>query len=268
MRPLPTPLALVVSLLVLGLVFLLIERMSPAQRGQRIFRRGFWLDFSYWFFTPLVTGFITRVAVVLAALPLVALLGLSWDVLKNHAYHGFGWISRQWLGLQALEIFFMADLLGYGMHRLFHGRRLWSFHAVHHGSTEVDWLSSVRLHPVNEAVTRSVEVIPLLLLGFNPVALASYVPFITLYAILLHANVNWNYGPLRYVIASPVFHRWHHSKEPEALDKNFAGFFAFWDLLFGTFYVPENKLPTDFGVKETIPDSLWGQLTYPFRRQA
>lgn len=106
-----------------------------------------------------------------------------------------------------------------------------------------------------------------MLVGFNPIALASYIPLITLYAVLLHANVNWTYGPLRYVIASPVFHRWHHSKEPEAIDKNFAGFCAFWDVLFGTFHVPQNKLPTDFGVKEAIPESLWGQLLYPFRRK-
>jgi len=267
MRPLPNPLGLAISFLVVGIVFFLIERVSPGRRGQHLFRRGFWLDLSYWFFTPLVTGFISRIAVVLAALPLVALPGLSVDAFKNHAYHGFGWVARQSPGVQAVEIFFMADLLSYWMHRLFHGRRLWPFHAVHHGSTEVDWLSSVRLHPVNEAVTRSVEVIPLLLVGFNPIALASYIPLITLYAVLLHANVNWTYGPLRYVIASPVFHRWHHSKEPEAIDKNFAGFCAFWDVLFGTFHVPQNKLPTDFGVKEAIPESLWGQLLYPFRRK-
>jgi len=266
MRPLPNLLGLTASFFVLGLIFVVLERISPGQPGRRLFRRGFWLDCAYWFFTPLVTGLLSRVAVVLAAIPLVALLGLSFEAFKNHTYHGFGLISRQALGLQAVEIFLMADFLGYWMHRLFHGRRLWPFHAVHHGSTEVDWLSSVRLHPVNEAVTRSVEVIPLLLLGFNPIALASYIPLITLYAVLLHANVNWSYGPLRYVIASPVFHRWHHSKEPEAIDKNFAGFCAFWDVLFGTFYVPQGKVPTDFGVKEEMPESLCGQLAYPFRR--
>jgi sterol desaturase/sphingolipid hydroxylase (fatty acid hydroxylase superfamily) len=265
MRHLPNPIGLLISFFILAVIFFLLER--KARRGQQIFRRGFWLDFSYWFFTPLVTGFISRLAVVLAALPLIALLGLSWNAFKNHAYHGFGPLSQQWMGLQALEIFLLGDLLGYWIHWLFHGRRLWSFHAVHHGSTDVDWLSSVRLHPVNEAVTRSVEVIPLLLLGFDPIALASYVPLITLYALLLHAKVNWTYGPLRYVIASPVFHRWHHAKEAEAIDKNFAGFFAFWDVLFGTFYLPANKLPTDFGVKEEIPESLWGQLVYPFRRR-
>ena len=37
------------------------------------------------------------------------------------------------------------------MHRLLHRPLLWRFHAVHHSSTQVDWLSAVRVHPVNDA---------------------------------------------------------------------------------------------------------------------
>jgi sterol desaturase/sphingolipid hydroxylase (fatty acid hydroxylase superfamily) len=263
----PSLLGLGISFLVLAAIFLAMERLSPAQRRQPFFRRGFGLDVLYWFFTPLVTGLISRIAVILAVIPLIIVLGLSWKTFQNHGYHGFGPLSRQPLWLQGVQIFLLGDLIGYWMHRLFHGRSLWPFHAVHHCSTEVDWLSSVRLHPLNEAVTRTVEVIPLFLAGYNPATLGAYIPLITLYAIFLHANVNWDFGPLRYVIASPVFHRWHHSKEPEAIDKNFAGFVAGWDVLFGTFYIPKGQAPTNFGVAEPIPESLWGQLIHPFRRR-
>jgi len=267
MRPIPSLLGLGISFVVLAAIFLSIEKLSPGQRGQPFFRRGFGLDVLYWFFTPIITGLVSRVAVLLTAMPLVLVLGLSWETLRIHGYRGFGPLARQALWLQGIEIFVLGDLIGYWMHRLFHGRSLWPFHAVHHSSTEVDWLSSVRLHPVNEAVTRTVEVIPLFLAGFNPTTLAAYIPLITLYALFLHANVNWSFGPLRYVIASPVFHRWHHSKEPEAIDKNFAGFIAFWDVLFGTFYIPRNASPTNFGVTDPIPESLFGQLVHPFRRR-
>ena len=116
----------------------------------------------------------------------------------------------------------LADFLAYWTHRVFHARWLWPFHAVHHSSTTVDWLSSVRLHPVNDVVARVVQVLPLYWMGFNAGALAAFVPFLTFYALVLHANVNWSFGPLRFIVASPVFHRWHHTSEEEGLDKNFA----------------------------------------------
>ena len=42
-------------------------------------------------------------------------------------------------------------------------------------------------------------------------SVSAYAPFLTFYAIFVHASVNWDFGPLRYVVATPVFHRWHHS---------------------------------------------------------
>src|ERR1051325_1176695 len=143
------------------------------------------------------------------------------------------------------------------------------FHAVHHSSTDLDWLSSVRVHPVNEALQRAIEATPLLLLGFSTGAFAAYVPFLTLYAIMLHANVSWSFGPLRYVLASPTFHRWHHTSEREGLDRNFAGLLPVYDWLFGTLYLPRGARPSRFGVIDlTAPAGLPAQLLWPFRRRA
>jgi sterol desaturase/sphingolipid hydroxylase (fatty acid hydroxylase superfamily) len=125
----------------------------------------------------------------------------------------------------------------------------------------------VRLHPVNDVVSRIVQVLPLYWLGFNGLVLAAVVPFLTLYALLLHANVSWTYGPLRYAIASPAFHRWHHTSEEEGLDRNFSGLFPFIDLAFGTFYMPPGRQPQRFGlIGDDVPDGLLSQLAYPFRR--
>jgi hypothetical protein len=54
----------------------------------------------------------------------------------------------------------------------------------------------------------------------RPRSLAAYLTFLTLYAIMLHANVDWSFGPLRNVIASPANRRWHHAAEEQAPDKN------------------------------------------------
>jgi sterol desaturase/sphingolipid hydroxylase (fatty acid hydroxylase superfamily) len=124
-----------------------------------------------------------------------------------------------------------------------HGRALWRVHAVHHSSERLDWLSSVRLHPLNDVGMRLAQALPLFL------------------------NVRWDFGPLRRVIASPVFHQWHHTTEAEGLDTNFAGLFPFWDALFGTLYLPRDRTPQTFGLRdEQVPGGLLGQLAYPFGR--
>ena len=130
----------------------------------------------------------------------------------------------------------------------------------------MDWLSSVRLHPVNDAVNKFALVLPLIALGFSPAATAGIAPFLALHAIMLHANLNWDFGPLRSVISSPVFHRWHHTKEAEALDKNFGGLLPVWDILFGTYHMPRGKTPTVFGTDDKVPDTVGAQLVYAFRR--
>lgn len=253
------------SFLVLTVIFAVIQRISPNIKGQKWVRRGFWVDVFYWVFTPLVTKVVTRAILIAPAILLVVLVGVSAEELKQQNYHGFGPLSRQPLWLQGVEIFIMGDFIGYWVHRFFHTGRWWKFHAVHHSSQEVDWLSSVRVHPVNDAATKLAQVFPLLFLGFNPFVLAAYTPIITFYAIFLHANVNWDYGSLRGLIASPVFHRWHHTKEEEAMDKNFAGFFPLFDRLFGTYYMPAGKYPTEFGIHEEMPDNFVKQLVYPFQ---
>lgn len=42
---------------------------------------------------------------------------------------------------------------------------------------------------------------------------------------LLHANVSFNFCVFKYIVSTPQFHRWHHSRSEEAIDKNFAGLF-------------------------------------------
>jgi sterol desaturase/sphingolipid hydroxylase (fatty acid hydroxylase superfamily) len=176
-------------------------------------------------------------------------------------------VRAQPLWVQAFEALLVGDVIGYWVHRAFHRQALWKLHAVHHSSTQVDWLSSVRLHPFNDVLMRVPQALAILLLGFPPTVLVTYVPFFAFYATFLHANVPWNFGPLRYVIASPAFHRWHHTTQSEGRDRNFAGLFPFLDLLFGTFYLPKGRQPRAFGVEgEAVPEGVWRQMVYPFRR--
>jgi sterol desaturase/sphingolipid hydroxylase (fatty acid hydroxylase superfamily) len=249
-----------------GLCVLLygLEWLFPAMREQPLWRSDSKTDALYLVFTPLVTRMVSKL-VALAGVVL-ALLALGRPDIHRMA-EGFGPIVSQPHWLIVAEMFVLGDLLGYSIHRAFHAELLWKFHAVHHSSTQLDWLSSLRIHPVNDIVSKLVQGVTLACLGFPLKAVGAYVPFLTFYAILLHANVTWSFGPLRYLVVSPLFHRWHHTTEEQGLHKNFASLFPLIDVAFGTFHMPRGERPKYFGTIGTrVPPSFLGQLLFPFRR--
>jgi sterol desaturase/sphingolipid hydroxylase (fatty acid hydroxylase superfamily) len=259
-------LQLAVGLLVLGVILWPLERMFPSVRGKKMFRKGFRVDIIYWFFTPTVTAGFTYGVTVLTAISIIVFSG--GDINRANLVSGRPPISLLPTAIQYLIALLAADFLGYLAHRLFHTGRLWDFHAIHHGSEELDWLSAVRLHPVNQALGQVMVVAPLALLGFNLQILGATSGILTFWAIFVHSNVRWTFGPLRHVIATPSFHRWHHTSQAEGLDRNFGGLFLFWDRLFGTLYLPSEQQAKRFGLfGEEIPDSFLRQLAWPIMRR-
>ena len=264
MRTDKTFLGALIALLVLFAIFFVIERLPGRGKPRPVLRRGWLTDVVYWFSTILLTKPFTKFLFILPLGVLVLAGVTSVEDLKMRTYSGFGPVSRQPLWLQAIEIYVLLDFCSYWTHRLFHGGRWWPFHAVHHSSEDLDWLGSLRVHPVNDLVNKLAQACPLLLLGYNPTVTLTAAPILTFYAIFLHANLNWDFGPLRSVIATPAFHRWHHSKEREAWDKNFAGLFPFWDIIFGTYYMPKGRWPENFGICDPMPKGYLGQMWEPF----
>lgn len=254
-----------VGFVVLAALFWPLERLFPATRGQPLWRQGFGTDLLYWLFTNLVTKALTRASIAAALFVGLTALGRSLDGARLR--NGFGPVALQPRWLKVVEVIVIGDLIGYAMHRLLHGRRLWPFHAVHHSPRQLDWLTSVRLHPVADVLMEAAKTVPLVLCGFPFLVLAGSVPFLLFYSSLLHANVTWTFGPFRFVLASPAFHRWHHTSDAEGLDKNFAPLLPLWDLLFGTFYMPVGRQPERFGVHDDgVPEGFLSQLVYPFRQ--
>lgn len=253
-----------VALLVLAAVLSAIERRYAAIAGRKLLRDGWWLDVKYLLLMSTLGEFATRAAVFLALVPVVLIVygGIPGE---GEVLAGFGPLARQPAWLHVLEALLLADFIGYWLHRWFHQGWAWRIHAIHHSSTELDWLSSVRQHPANEMIGAALRALVLIPLGFSPAVVGAVTPFIVVYAFLLHANVDWSFGPLRYVIATPRFHRWHHELDAEAQRSNFAGLFPVFDLLFGTFHMPQDRRPRRFGCDEALPPGLWRQLKYPFQ---
>jgi sterol desaturase/sphingolipid hydroxylase (fatty acid hydroxylase superfamily) len=203
-------------------------------------------------------------AIVLLFLPIYALLGRSLAV--DDILRGYGPLAQLPVWEQGIIAIIVGDFVGYWVHRLNHSRRLWDYHAVHHSAEIMDWLTAVRLHPVNDMIAKVGQASPVLLLGLSPLSVEVYVPVLSAYVALIHANVSWTYGPFRHCLASPAFHRWHHTREKEGHGKNFASLLPIFDVLFGTFYMPKGKQPRNFGLEgASIPDSFRAQMLYPFR---
>ena len=126
-----------IGLLLVGLVFYVIERVMGARRRPGYFRPGVLTDAAY-FFTVEFFKQASRVLLVVPFLVLVVAGVTTGEAAKAGLYHGFGPVAAQPVWLQAVEIYLLADFLGYWIHRLFHSRGWWPFHAVHHSSEELD----------------------------------------------------------------------------------------------------------------------------------
>ncbi|MEI6713531.1 MAG: sterol desaturase family protein [Verrucomicrobiota bacterium] len=261
-----TFLSVLLILIGLSAIFFVIERVVGRGRNriQPIIRKGWFTDIVYWFATILITKPLVRVMILLPVSLLILAKVTTLQELQGGSYSGYGPLSRQPVWLQTIQIYVLVDFFAYWSHRLFHRGHWWPFHAVHHSTEDLDWLGSLRVHPVNDLVNKLFQATPVLLLGYNPMVTLTTAPFFTLYAIFLHANVNWDFGPLRSIIATPVFHRWHHSKDREAWDKNFAGLFPVWDIVFGTYFMPKGRYPENFGICEPMPAGFLGQMWEPF----
>ena len=243
-------------------IFGVLARFWPCNPGQpRYFGKDFKVDLTYFLIALLVYGNLS-LALIKGALTLAG--GADEPRLFAAVEAGYGRLSHLPVAVQALLIVFLVDVMQYWLHRAFHTRPLWPFHAVHHSAEEVDWTTTFRNHPVNAVVYTVGVGVLVKLMGFSPLAFVIVAVFNFFSAAMVHANLNWTFGPLKYVFASPVFHRWHHSSDPEVRDKNFAPTFAFLDLMFGTFHMPEGRLPDDYGARE-VPQDFIGQLIHPFR---
>jgi sterol desaturase/sphingolipid hydroxylase (fatty acid hydroxylase superfamily) len=131
----------------------------------------------------------------------------------------------------------------------------------------MDWMAGARMHFLESFALRSLTVIPMFVLGFSDVAMHSYIFLVYVYSTFVHANLGWRLPILEKVLVTPRFHHWHHGIEAEAVDVNFAVHFPLFDRLFGTYFFPESRWPSGYGVQgHPVPKGYLEQFKYPFLR--
>jgi len=242
---------------------------SQASKPGKVWWRnpGLFTDVCYALIHGLVGPYLRLPAIIVIFALLHGRIG-SGDELADFFYSGRGPLSGWPFWAQAVVHLVLSDFLLYWLHRLLHGATLWRYHAIHHSGEEVDWTTTYRSHPINIVLQPALVYVIMLALGISPEVMLFLLPLDTLTAAWVHSNLNWTLGPLKYVIATPVFHRWHHTLPDEGGNSNFAPTFSFWDWLFGTFYMPAGKQPAVFGTDDPhFPEGYFKQLIYPLKSQ-
>ena len=88
----------------------------------------------------------------------------------------------------------------------------------------------------------------------------------------IHSNIKINLGPLERLIVTPQYHRIHHSRLPEHVDRNFSDRLVLWDQVFGTAHFARDSfpptgvpgyLPSKQNSKRFLANHLY-DLRYPF----
>ena len=248
----------VLNLLLYSAVFIPLERLFALRRDQPVFRRQWIVDLTYFFINSLLIEVLT----ILTLKP--ALILFDWARVEAISAS----VGSLPLLLQVPALLLVADFTQYWVHRTFHVVPfLWPFHAIHHSIEQMDWLAGSRLHLLDVILTRGLTYVPIFVLGFSERALMVYVFLVAAQATFIHANVRWEFRPVRRLLATPAFHHWHHSAEHEAVDKNFAVHTPVWDIAFGTYYLPD-RWPLAYGLSKprAIPARWVSQLLFPFRR--
>lgn len=162
-----------------------------------------------------------------------------------------------------LVILLASDFCDYWNHRLMHVLRwLWPIHAIHHSDEHPTVLTSGRVHLLEPLIMQMSYLLLLTWMNLPYEVLGGVAGLRVLHNMYVHMHLDWDHGPLKYVIASPRYHRWHHADDPEIYGKNLANLFPFYDVLFGTYYVP-GRCDAEMGAKG-VPTDAMTLVAWPF----
>ncbi|WP_394177931.1 sterol desaturase family protein [Yoonia maritima] len=246
----------IINVLIVGFLFVPLERFFPARPEQTVFRTEWREDMFYY----LVSSMLVQVLGFLTLAP-ANYVNASVRLDEVRLY-----ITQLPFFMQVVIIMMATDFVQYWVHRAFHTFPvLWRFHAVHHSTKKMDWLAGARMHIMEIAVLRGLTAVPMFTLGFKPEAIQAYLLVVYFYSSFIHANIGWKLGFIERFFVTPRFHHWHHGSDREAIDINYASHFPIYDWLFGTHHLPEDRWPDEYGVVgDDVPRGYWKQFIHPF----
>lgn len=152
-------------LILVSVFFLILEWAKPWRKEQARFRKDFWLDAFYMFFNFFLFSLVIYEA---SATVVVDLFNQAILKLTNFNLYSSN-PMRAWPYWSILLVgFVMRDFVQWWTHRLLHRVDfLWQFHKVHHSVEEMGFAAQLRYHWMENLVYRTIEYIPLALMGIS-----------------------------------------------------------------------------------------------------
>ncbi len=224
------------ALLIGGLaIFLLIENAAPLfsiKKYNRVKHTGLNIFFTF--------------TTILVNLSMAFLLVMTAQWVATSGFGVMNWMSGAPVVLTALVGLMLMDLVGaWLVHYIeHHVTWMWKFHLIHHTDQHVDTTSANRHHP-GESVIRFVFTLVAIMVAGAPVWMIFLYQSLSLVMTQFnHSNVampKWLDDALVLVLCTPNMHRVHHHYRQPYSDTNYGNIFSFWDRIFGTYVVVDNK---------------------------
>jgi sterol desaturase/sphingolipid hydroxylase (fatty acid hydroxylase superfamily) len=251
-------LRLALWLALLAVIFVPLERLF-AVSPQKLLRKAIGIDLCYYFLNSLLPALLLSLPVSL----------LAWAVHRAVPAGFLAGAAALPLWARLLAGMVVGEIGYYWGHRWTHEVPfLWRFHSIHHSAENVDFLVNTRAHPVDMVFSRFCGLVPIYILGLGSPASVSdtEVPVAvsligTVWGFFIHANLRWRFGPLEWLISTPAFHHWHHTRTGP-INRNYSSTLPWIDRIFGTHHLPAS-FPASYGIKAQLPDTLGAQLAYP-----
>lgn len=255
-------------LVVLSLVVWGLEALFPWRKNQPLIRKDFWIDAFFMFFN----FYIFKLVIFMAFSEVSAKFFHDLIGGDTTSYALFNLASLP-IALQLIIFFVATDFVQWFTHVMLHKFNfLWRFHKVHHSIEQMGFAGHLRYHWMENVFYTPMKYIAVMLIGgFTPEM--AYIVFYISIAIghLNHANIGWDYGPLKYLINNPKMHIWHHAKVLPADRKsgvNFGISLSIWDYIFRKNYIPKEGRDIELGFDgiEKYPKGFFRLIFSGFRR--
>jgi len=146
-------------------------------------------------------------------------------------------------------LFFGLEFCYYWYHRASHEVfLLWATHSTHHSPNEMTLSAAYRLGWMPFLSFTWVFFLPLVFIGFSPIAVFTMLSINLMYQFWLHTKLIDKLGFLEGVMNTPSAHRVHHASNPQYLDKNYGGILMIFDRFFNTYAKEEEGVEIVYGL--------------------
>ncbi|MCT7584501.1 sterol desaturase family protein [Aliarcobacter butzleri] len=260
----------------LSSIFLAIVYFYVTKKNSRLITSSkLWLHPSakldyYYFFLSYFINILLLVPFIVSA-KTVALF-VNKELYFYFDYYDNSFFSyKQIVLMYTISIFVVSDFTRYWLHRFLHTIPfLWEFHKIHHSAKVLTPITFYRVHPVENFLfglrySLSVGFVTGVFIYFFGAKVDIYMIFgvnIILFVFSLfgsnlrHSHIPFSYGEfIEKWLLSPKQHQIHHDKKH--FNKNFGGYIAIWDRLFGSLTLSKDVKVLKFGLRrEQMKDYL------------